>query len=367
MAIQPQAIPVQPTAETRTTRFLTPLQIDRVSVGIAAVIILGACLDGWAHNHNKVDNSFFTPWHAVLYSGFLLMTAFLAIVVIGRYREIKGTQAAWSEERRAWKRETQAIWRAIPAGYHLSLLGVVLFGAAGAGDMVWHNLFGFETGVEPLLSPTHLVLATGVTLIMSGPFRAAWQRPGAAVAPWTAIFSWLLTLSIVTFMGQFAHPFVHAWAGQEFNPGYNWDLLLIGQVAGVTSILLQSGLLIGFILLLIYRWQSLPFGSFTLFFAINMTLMSGMRDEYRFVPVAVLGGLAADLLYRWLKPSRERPNSLRLFAFFVPANLYALYFLTIHLTEGIWWTIHLWAGCIILAGVAGLMLSYLFVPPVVPE
>jgi hypothetical protein len=234
--------------------------------------------------------------------------------------------------------------------------------------MVWHNLFGFETGVEPLLSPTHLVLATGIALIMSGPFRAAWQRPGTTpAAPWTTLFSWLLTLSILTFMSQFAHPFVHAWAGRSFDPGYNWDLRLIGQVAGITSILLQSALLVGFLLLFIYRWPALPLGSFTLFFAVNMALMSGMRDEYRFIPAAVLGGATADLLYRWLKPSFQRPAGLRWFAFIIPAVLYSLYFLTIHLTEGIWWTIHLWAGGIVLAGVVGLMLTYLFVPPAIPE
>src|SRR5687768_13599580 len=91
MSVQSRIIGFEPAAEREGSRFLTPLQVDRVMVGLSAVIVLGACLDGWAHNHNKVDSSFFTPWHAVLYSGFMLTAAFLAIVVIGRYRELRGT------------------------------------------------------------------------------------------------------------------------------------------------------------------------------------------------------------------------------------------------------------------------------------
>jgi hypothetical protein len=38
-------------------------------------------------------------------------------------------------------------------------------------------LFGIEKGTDALLSPTHLMLALGVLLAASGPFRAAWLHP----------------------------------------------------------------------------------------------------------------------------------------------------------------------------------------------
>ena len=37
------------------------------------------------------------------------------------------------------------------------------------------------------------------------------------------------------------------------------------------------------------------------------------------------------------------------------------------LTVGVWWSVHLWAGTIVLTGLAGLLLSMLLVPPLVPE
>jgi hypothetical protein len=48
---------------------------------LAAALVGGAYLDGWAHRHEKVDDSFFTPWHGVLYGGYLLSVVFLLVSV----------------------------------------------------------------------------------------------------------------------------------------------------------------------------------------------------------------------------------------------------------------------------------------------
>jgi hypothetical protein len=68
-----------------------------------------------------------------------------------------------------------------------------------------------------------------------------------------------------------------------------------------------------------------------------------------------------------MRPSAARPGAWRLFAAAVPVVVYALYFLAAQLTGGITWVVHLWVGGIVLAGVAGLLVSYLVLPPVAPE
>jgi hypothetical protein len=118
----------------------------------------------------------------------------------------------------------------------------------------------------------------------------------------------------------------------------------------------------GLVLLTAMRWL-LPFGSLLLMFTLNSLLMSFMQDHYRFIPAAALAGLGADLLIRWLKPSMERSGALRLFAFTVPVLYYVFYFAVLMLTQGVDWSIHLWTGSIVLAGVVGLLLSYLIIPP----
>jgi hypothetical protein len=43
-------------------------------------LFAGLYLDGWAHNNiPDTINSFFTPWHAVLYSGYAVSAAILGV------------------------------------------------------------------------------------------------------------------------------------------------------------------------------------------------------------------------------------------------------------------------------------------------
>jgi hypothetical protein len=94
--------------------------------------------------------------------------------------------------------------------------------------------------------------------------------------------------------------------------------------------------------------------------------MGLMRDQQGLIPVAVLAGLAADGLLQQLKPSVARVRALRLFAAGVPLLWSSVYFLALHLTHGIWWTVHVWAGVIGVAGLVGWLVSSLVVPPLGP-
>jgi len=77
-------------------------------------------------------------------------------------------------------------------------------------------------------------------------------------------------------------------------------------------------------------------------------------------------GLIGDLLLWRLKPSTTRPTAFRIFAFAVPTILYLLYFLDLLLTQGISWSIHLWLGSAVMAGMVGFLISYLLIPPPEP-
>ena len=120
-------------------------------------------------------------------------------------------------------------------------------------------------------------------------------------------------------------------------------------------------------LLTVRRWGwRLPRGSLTLVFTLNAGLMGCMRDQPGLIPVALLAGLAADGLLRQLRPSVSRVRALRRFAAGVPLLWSSVYFLALHLLHGIWWSVHVWAGVIVLAGLVGWLVSYLVVPPPVP-
>jgi hypothetical protein len=166
-------------------------------VGLSAAIGVGAHVDSWAHGHvASTLETFFTPWHALLYASLAATTVFLVV-------------CAARTGARPWE------WgRALPDGYAISLLGCVLFGIAGVLDMAWHLTFGIERGFQALISPTHVGLMVSAGLIVSGPLRAAWRRPGRTIG-WPAIASATLTLTTLTFFGQFDHPFRSRRSGRR--------------------------------------------------------------------------------------------------------------------------------------------------------
>ncbi|HZU71065.1 MAG TPA: hypothetical protein VFA09_27565 [Ktedonobacteraceae bacterium] len=68
-------------------------------------LMVGISLDGWVHNHIPALETFFTPWHGVLYSGYLAIAVFLLVALARKHRR----GSSWQQ--------------ALPAGYGLSLFG----------------------------------------------------------------------------------------------------------------------------------------------------------------------------------------------------------------------------------------------------
>jgi hypothetical protein len=251
----------------------------------------------------------------------------------------------------------------------MALLGGGIFWCGGVGDLLWHTLFGIEQEVEALFSPPHLLLAAGVWLMVSGPFRAAWHRSEALSSGWAnlgpAVVSLTCMLSSGTFLLQIAHPVSNLWGA-----GLPREPLWLFKELGVVSFLLDAAWLMGNILVALRRWH-LPPGALTLLLTGNAVAMSVVY-YHGYPPLLHLvargmGGILADLFLLWRQPSVGRPGALRLFAFALPALMTTLYFLTAHLTAGIWWEPHLWMGTILLTGVVGLLLSYVLLPPPLPK
>jgi hypothetical protein len=244
----------------------------------------------------------------------------------------------------------------------------LIFAAGGVGDMLWHEAFGVEAAFDALFSPTHLTLAIGMNLMIAGPLRAAWARPGRQLT-WRTAGPMLLSLtgiiSGLTFLTMASHPLVSNIAGATHDYGNR-----IGQIAGTTSVLLTSALLTGPILLVIRRWQ-LPAGSLIVVWGINtlaMFLVNWHHDYAIWQALAFFTAIViVELLRLRLEPLRENRTAFRQFAALAPFLLMASYFIALLMTEGTHWTIHMWAGIVVEAGIAGWLLSYLALPPTMPD
>jgi hypothetical protein len=330
------------TAASRVTRLSTPA-FDWTMTILSAVFVGGLFLDGWAHTHGRVDETFFTPWHAALYSGFLATALFLWGGLVWGVR--RGHR--WAA--------------ALPDGYGLSLLGVALWFAGGPFDFAWHAVFGFEVNVEALMSPAHAVLAVGAALITSGPLRAILRRPPAT---WwrdlPLVLSLTFVISALTFFTQIAHPLANLWAvgTRRSSP----DVTELGLV----SFLLTTAIVVG-PLLLLQRHARLPAGAVTIVVGLNSIAMGFLFDHGDYpralVAASLGGGAVADLLRLGLRPAADRPVAFRVFSFAVPVLLTGVYFAGLGLTTGIAWSPHLWLGTVVFCGIVGWLLSYLPLPP----
>lgn len=313
---------------------------------VGTLFIAGACVDLWAHsNIRPLFETFFTPWHALLYGGFGLIAAFLF-----------GSAARHHARGYPWR-------LALPEGYGWSLIGAAVFSMGGAFDLVWHTLFGIEAGFDALVSPSHLVLVLGATLVVSGPLRAAPRRNPWR---WSVALSalWTLTL-LLPFFALFRGPFAIRTATGPAGPT---ETLVATQMLATV---IYAALVVG-ILLVVSRSVELPLGSGLVIVggsaaitAIIRSLDLGAAREL-FLIVAAVAGLLSDALLWALRPSTARPYMRRLFAAALPVVILVPYFGAIAVALPVTWSAHAMVGTVLLAGGVGVLLGIVATPEAVP-
>ncbi|GEM47022.1 hypothetical protein [Deinococcus cellulosilyticus] len=313
-----------------------PNTIDWTFTLASLWFVAGLYLDGWAHTHVAELETFFTPWHAVLYSGFF--ATFLC--------------AAYA----FWQSRTRPELKA----YRLAFFAGLVFMAGGVLDLFWHTLLGIEANIAALLSPPHLLLATSGFLIVTSPLRAAWNRSKPNV---TAMISLAITYALLTFFTMYTVPLLQ---------GTGVDGMWQSKSNGVMGVLLSSVVMSGVMLFFMRRW-TLPGGALLLVLLpaqLGLVVLDRITPDviqlYYLTVIASL--LVLEILRSILQPSVKRIAAFRSMAFLIPAVFSLSYFLAVQLTGRMGWEIHLWLGAIFGSGVMGLLLSYLVLPPeVTPE
>jgi hypothetical protein len=336
---------------------------DLAAALLATWVVAGLFLDGWAHVNRSSLETFFTPWHGVFYSGFMVATVVMARTVARHQQGGRFDPGL------------------VPAGYGLALVGIGLFVVGAVADATWHIVFGVEVGVAALLSPSHLLLLAGGLLMVTGPIRSAWSAPdrpasSSLVALLPVLWATALTTAVVLFFFQYLSAFVtrtptvpDLQAGEVAlrGPADPATVRLLMTSVGVASVLITNLILLTPVLLLARRWR-LPFGSVTMIVTSSVLGITALREFTlgALVPAMLVGALATDLLFARLRPAPDRPGAFRAVATVAPLLLWGAWLAAYAAAYGVAWPPELWAGVVLMAMLSGLGLSVLILPPAVP-
>lgn len=292
---------------------------DEVAIAFFGTwMVTGLYLDGWSHIHHRPE-TFFTPWHGILYSGF-------------------GVAVAYFVARGAVLRKPVEIDRSVRIGF-------VLFACAAVGDLIWHTIFGIEVSLAALLSPTHLALMTGGLLMLSGPIRSARTRDTASFST-TVCFT--LIAAVLMFFLQYAQALTLVGLFGQRDEGF--------QVLVVLAVLVTNAVLLGIAFYMRRNWRT-PRGSFTFMFTAVAFAGAGLQGFVaRHVITALVGGITADYLAK---------KSDRAFGIGVPLVMWSTWVAVMAIFAEVTWNPNIWLGAIFLACLTGFGLSVLVREPVV--
>ncbi|MGW0808600.1 hypothetical protein [Nonomuraea sp. NPDC002799] len=309
---------------------------------------VGLMIDAWAHTNLSELETFFTPWHAVFYSGFAVVSGWIMWQV---WRNVRAGRQGLP---------------AVPMGYLAGLVAVPAFAFFGLIDMLWHTFLGIETTLDILFSPSHLGLIVTMLLIITTPLRSTWSAPDVGASP--SLGRLLPALIGLSFATTLVSLFLSYGDALQYGPETvvrafsSMENARADRLA--TSMVISNIVLLAPVLLLARRWR-LPFGTVTIMYTVG-ALMPGAQTAFTNVPILlaiVAAGVVSDLLIRWLRPAADRRRAYWTFAGLSAFATWSLYIGVASATGGGIPTVpEMWTGAPIVAGLLGLALGALFLP-----
>ncbi|MGI5158409.1 hypothetical protein [Microbispora sp. CA-102843] len=323
---------------------------------------VGLMIDAWAHSNLTALETFFTPWHAVFYSGFAVVSGWIIWQV---WRNVRAGRQGLA---------------AVPTGYLAGLVAIPAFAASGLADMMWHTILGIETTINIFFSPSHLGLVVTMMLIITTPLRSAWNAPHVGARP--SLGRLLPALLGLAFATTLVSLFLSYGDALQYRPQAIVQAFSMAQDAGAAprgagprpvalganqvavAMVVTNVIMLSPVLLLVRRWL-LPFGSVTVMYTI-MAFMPGAQTAFRNLPILlsfVAAGFVSDLLIRRLRPSGERRAAYWAFAGLSAFVTWSLYIgIASAIGGGLPAVPELWTGAPVVAGLIGLALGALFLP-----
>ena len=246
---------------------LAPLPITepkyrRLMIFAMLWMFIGAWVDASAHRY-IIDEleSFFTPWHGILYSGFGVVVL-SALYVKNKMRDFN---------------------------FDVGILGACIFAVGGGSDAIWHSLLGIEVGIEPLITPSHLMLFLGAFLMLDHVFAS---RPNKEILDTASLFALASSYALIIYITQFVNPFFEPYMFFQNNE-------FIYQSFSASSVFFQA-MLSSVVFVYAIRFKVLP-RNMALIYLISFmyqSLIFLLGDSQLLYGTLIAGGFVSLLIYQ---------------------------------------------------------------------
>ena len=312
-----------------------------VLVAASLWLVVGLQLDAFAHSTIPDLETFWTPWHAVMYSGIAACGVTLLWLLRSRLPEVV---------------TYRSLLRETPSALRLPAIGMALLLVGGGIDTLWHNLFGIEKGLEIFFSPSHYLIIAGMVLVASGPalmlaasMPSSARRIRGADAVLVTISAALASIPVHIYTVHVSALESPMLGTGTVEPGtLSIDALMVHGYVGSTVLLLIP------ILLIARRWQ-LPVGAPTVLVTVPALVMALVLGQglAPWLPVTVIVAAAVvELATRLSAPLFRRLASdtrWLLLGLVAPTAVWA----TVLGVGGTTWNLHMVSGVLALAGLTG--------------
>ena len=299
----------------------------------------GAWLDASAHVHlDAALETFFTPWHAMLYTGYMYVFVFY-VYVKNKMKDYK---------------------------FDIGLLGGSIFAIGGASDLLWHTFIGIEEGIEPLLSVSHILLFVGAFLMLDHAFTS---RPKKNILDNTSIIAIASSYGLALFITQFMNPY--------FRVDSFFDRSGDNEFVGAASVLMQA-FICTYVFVYAIRFKPRSFQIFVLFFTsfgyLSIFYILG-GELWSLINIIVFGSLFSYLTYlisKWYYNTNNE-RKMQISAALVSGSyglvvvLYILYIDTFAVLGPLSWRFYGLSGLIVTPMIFGYMIGNLGVSPFTGE
>lgn len=261
----------------------------------------------------------------------------------------------------------RSLREAVPPGYELAVLSVGAFFVGFNGDAIWHTVFGIESDIDALLSPTHLLMAGALLAIASTPYRA---RRAATDATWSTDGVRVVSLLLTTLVAGFF--LLYLWTPSFGLGSAVWERYLaeagapeflseVSQIAVLGALFAVTGVVLLPVLLLARAGRP-PVGAVFLVAFVPAVAVTGIREFNN--GWALLAFLAAALVAEGVL-TRVAPGRRQLLWLggLVPLVLWSTYWVLFAAVLGTGWEVELYSGQVVSSVMVGTGLAALVAGP----